>query len=61
MTDYTSAPTVIEKRDVWLKWILISAGWAVVALFSASQAVLYGAYSGSYVTWSQALQFPGIS
>ena len=52
---------MIEKRDVWLKWILIAAGWAVVALFSASQAVLYGAYAGSYVTWSQALQFPGIN
>ena len=55
------AATVPEKRGVWLKWVLITAGWALVAVFSASQAVLYGAYSGRYVTWGQALQFPGIN
>ncbi len=51
----------VEKRGLWAKWILICTGWALVAVFSASQAVLYGAYAGSYVSWSQALQFPGVN
>ena len=50
-----------ERRSTWVKWGLICSGWAFVALFFASQAVLYGAYAGSYVRWSMALQFPGIN
>ena len=49
---------MMEKRGVWLKWLLICAGWALVALFSASQAVLYGTYAGGDVAWSPALMPP---
>jgi hypothetical protein len=51
---------MMEKRGVWLKWLLICAAWALVALFSASQAVLYGTYAVGDVPWSQALRFPGV-